>query len=651
LTTVAFNPGGRALAAGAADGRIHLWDGDGRSRLATLGPPAGPVRALAVSPDGRTVAAASTGVTRVWDLAAPDQPRALGDGAGRSDQLAFTADGRLLSAGQGDGILVWGPDGGRRTRIDTGGPVEAMTPLPDGRILSLDSERASLWGRDGRLESSYRLGRASRDNEAIGDARGAIAVSPNGERFAISSLAAGTEVWQLKPRALKARDPTYMGPAIAFGQDDDTLVAVDEFGEVNVHKAATYPGAPRPPHFSVPAKLSGHAGRVAALAGRADGSVATAGQDGRVILWMTRPKTITLTDPSIGQAGRVSFSGDGRRLAVADNDGIALFDVASRSRIARLERADHAALTPDGRTLAAGGVGNVIALYSLESRKLTGTLRWAPERQTMANFGVQISPDGRWLVEKSQAVRWLGERKPKPDYQEQVLVVWDLPKRRKLAELRAGPPNAYLIALDNDSDVAFSPDSRILAYARNDAATRNDPVEDKVALWDLGNQTERAFDAPGATSLAFDPTGTILAVGFEDRVELRDTGSFAVLQTMRGPQGTTSSALSFSTDGRRLATTGTKGARLWEVGDLAGVPVLAGTLVDRDDDLSFQTDVAFSPDGRLLAVADGGPEVILWDLDERSWRETLCSLVDRDFNDAERHQFFPGGQAGPTCGS
>jgi hypothetical protein len=60
---------------------------------------------------------------------------------------------------------------------------------------------------------------------------------------------------------------------------------------------------------------------------------------------------------------------------------------------------------------------------------------------------------------------------------------------------------------------------------------------------------------------------------------------------------------------------------------------------------------AFSPDARVLAVADGGPEVILWDQDEHSWRETLCSLVDRDFSDAERHRFFRGGQAEPTCGS
>jgi hypothetical protein len=73
--------------------------------------------------------------------------------------------------------------------------------------------------------------------------------------------------------------------------------------------------------------------------------------------------------------------------------------------------------------------------------------------------------------------------------------------------------------------------------------------------------------------------------------------------------------------------------------------------VDSDQGtISISMDVAFSPDSRLLAVANGAPEVILWDMDERNWRETLCSLVDRDFNDAERRR-FPAGQTEPTCGS
>ena len=104
-----------------------------------------------------------------------------------------------------------------------------------------------------------------------------------------------------------------------------------------------------------------------------------------------------------------------------------------------------------------------------------------------------------------------------------------------------------------------------------------------------------------------------------------------------------------SPDGRWLATISSEGARLWEVGDVAVPPVRAGALVDREISGAFDVTVAFSPDGRQLAVADGGPEVVLWDLNEQAWRRTLCQLVDRDFTEPELQRFFPGGRPEPAC--
>ena len=86
----------------------------------------------------------------------------------------------------------------------------------------------------------------------------------------------------------------------------------------------------------------------------------------------------------------------------------------------------------------------------------------------------------------------------------------------------------------------------------------------------------------------------MLAVGYEDRIELRDSGSLALRQTLRSPLSTTGS-LSFSPDGRWLATIGSAGAYLWEVGDPSAVPVLAGALVDSDQGLNFNTDVPSAP--------------------------------------------------------
>jgi WD40 repeat protein len=386
-----------------------------------------------------------------------------------------------------------------------------------------------------------------------------------------------------------------------------------------------------------------------AVAGRPDGLLASAGADGRVILWTTRPSTNTLTDPSIEAASRVGFSQDGRRLMVADGNGVVLFDVARRARLGQLDGPADAAITPDGRTVATGGVGSVVALYDLDSRKLEGRLRWAPRQLRVATFGVEISPDGRQLVEKSQLLR-PGKKQGELGYKEQYLVVWDLPGRRTLRRLRIGPPAFY--GLDTDSDLAFSPDSRVLAYARDDSAKVGDPDLDRVALWDTRDRRElEVVDAPGVEALAFGRGGDVLALGFIDRVELRDAhhpGS--VLQTIRVPKWTAQN-LAVSPDGRLLATSGSQGALLWELGRPGDLPVLAGTLVDRQDLGSggLDSDVAFSPDGRHLAVADDGSEIYLWDLDAGSWTQTLCHMLDRGFTGPERRRFFPDGRVPPTC--
>jgi cytochrome c len=181
----------------------------------------GPVRALAISPDGTQAISGSfdTSVIR-WSLTrnAAEQVLRFHDGA--VNAVAYLKDGRLATAGADARIAIWTPSHQQPDRIFDGhiGPIASLAVSPDGTTLASASwDRAvRLWPLNGG-EPRVHEGNAQNVN--------GVAFSADGKNVLSAGYDTTVRIWSLEgSREIVRSLPTPLN-AIAVAPDGEIIAA------------------------------------------------------------------------------------------------------------------------------------------------------------------------------------------------------------------------------------------------------------------------------------------------------------------------------------------------------------------------------------------------------------------------------------------
>jgi WD40 repeat protein len=615
VTSAAFSPDGRHIAAASDDGTVTVYDSDTGELVRAARPVSAPSNNFGspavFTADGQAVVFSTTsGKAYVWRWRSGSDPTMLQTSNISATTVAPRRD--LFATGDDSGrIQLWNSQGEQRGTL-FGLPVDshvnALAFTPDGATLASGSDwNLSLWNMRPSVPKLALRHDGTAQSVAFSSDGKSVAAAGNGK----VGLWAATAGGRWRPQKFGDVDQI-AGSLVKFSSTGGRLAIV----RGNVAEVWNARNGRRL------VELNGHSDSILDIAFSRDGNqIVTAAADatGRVWEGLNGGTLLQLR----GHAGAVydaSFSPDGNRVLTAGADGtVRTWDVAAGRVLTR-----HYA---EVRSAAFGPMGETVVTASRDTtscfvRNLSsGACRLVAKRRG-AVMDARISSSGSDILTA---------------HSDGTVSVWSTALKREVARLtRSGLPiesaafssDGQLIAVGNGShvyewrwkenparvleattdvlirdailDVQFGPGryDNLILTAHADGTAR---------LWDSRRvKVVRRFSEPGADvtyEAKFSPMGDRVVTANGDGIaRVWDTASGRRLQELRSVSRRPLTSVNFSPDGAWVVAGDTEGnVTIWDVASekvLAVLPWHAGAV----------NSVEFKPtgDGQILSTGEDG---------------------------------------------
>jgi WD40 repeat protein len=619
VLAVAFSPTGTTVATASSDGTARLWDT--RSGLPVGEPLAhrGPVNAVAFSSDGnRLVTSSADRTARIWDAATGNPRSPPLEHRGHIFAVAFHPDGQTVAtASEEKCVVFWDAVTGRRQTsvLAHEASVGMVAFSPNGRqILTSEKGNVYLWDAATRVRRGPTLKHPGMVTAA--------AFSPDGKAILTISAGETARLWDATTGTLLHTLP-HPGRVRTGAFSPDGREVLTASGDKTVRLWDVTTGKPLSPprqfYLSVNALAYSPDGRSLLVAG---GEVGARLQD-------SFPRqSCRAALPHRHPVRRIAFSPDGTKVLTAGGDvlkdegEVRLWDAAAGKPLGPARYPPGpiwaAALAPDGKTMATGGLGKAVRVEDA----LTGDLLFPPLGHENCVLAVVFSPDGDRLLTASSdhsARIWdatTGRPRGHPLlHDDEVTAAAFSPDGRfvvtgstdKTARLWDTSPGMLAHTLPHQGPVwavAFSPDGKTVLTGSGEKGGRLWATDSGIPLGEsLSHEDE-------VRAVAFSPDGRLAVTGSDDQTaRVWDTGSRKLRCAPLTHRGAVI-ALAVSHDGRILLTGSRDGtARMWDaaIGKPLGPPLTHDGVVHAG---------AFGPSGRLVATASEDGTAKLWAVPE-----------------------------------